>query len=51
MATGLLLRRFDYLLTRVVTFVARQKHFSAGPVQSRCLQLVKVPMRHEIFSN
>ena len=50
MATGLLLGRFDYLLTRVVTFVARQmrkkmvQNFSTGPAQGRYLHLVKVPI-------
>ena len=50
MATGLLHGRFDYLLTSVVTFVARQMHdhlvqnFSTGPVQGRYLHLVKVPI-------
>ena len=50
MATGLLLGRFDYLLTSIVTFVGRQMHndlvqnFSTGPVQGRYLHLVKVPI-------
>ena len=50
MVTGLLLGRFDYLLTRVVTFVARQmykkmvQNFSTGPAQGRYLHLVKVPI-------
>ena len=50
MATGLLLARFDYLLTSIVTFVGRQMHddlvqnFSTGPVQGRYLHLVKVPI-------
>ena len=50
MATGLLLGRFDYLLTSIVTFVGRQmqddliQNFSTGPVQGRYLHLVKVPI-------